>query len=157
MGIKLIIKDADFANVAVSKSSNCVLVGCPQSMWEDAGTVAPSNAGDFGYVCPNKGKVVGITINARETYNNGYVRVFEENNGTALAELSINIQAGLHTYYFDNPLEIEDGQIITYRGASTLYAENAQSNYITNNNGGYVDHNPPYRIYSYNFIVATED
>lgn len=170
MGVRLVIKGADFSTNAVSKSQNYekVKVGTNPALWDlanvDAGkstTGEWTNLG-FGFKCDYDGYITGIEtmpILAKGvirvvTYNSG-------NNGVVATSNDIEVEQG-QTSFVCSPVRITSGQIVTIlvkrlaKGTVVKYGHTGGD--VKTYTGGNTDyHGSEFRVYPWNFIVSVPE
>lgn len=159
MGIKLIIKGANFFQNAVSHSSNYeeVVGGTSENLWSNALYQVQPNSTAYGFICPYDGYVTGIRIkigsaNTQVTPN---VLIYEAGatNYLRKSTLKSEVETGIHEYELSEPLLVSQGQVVAINNLAFFYNDgDADGDWQTTSKGGQLQ-NPPYRIYTFNFIM----
>lgn len=162
MGTKLIIKGADFSNVAASKSSNYkkVTVGTSESLWPNA-SVEATIAGGYGYLVNKNGYITRVKVDANSDQGARTPVVSIFNEGVASdtyvdrSTLTESVTQGAKTYNLTKPLQITEGQVVTLEGVAFNYAQTG-GDAVTNSYQGVVNEANSHRIYRISFVMLEE-
>lgn len=164
MGTKLIIKGADFSNVAVSRSGNYkkVTVGVSESLWPYAEFASAASSIGYGYLVNENGYITQVKVDANEDQGQTTpeVRIFNERvsdndqyvDNTTLTE---SVTQGVRTYNLTKPLQITEGQVVVLKGVSFKYSPTG-GDAVTSSRNGVINEAQSHRIYRLSFIMIEE-
>lgn len=162
MGIKIIVKGANFSAHAVSQSPNYEesLIGSSKTLWNNAGSTA--SAGAYGVLVPSDGYVSGIIIKSPSAASEKFIiRIYEKNSETQIGEYDVMpspIGEGENEYVFTSPIPVEEDQVICIGGGSNavkFYYASSGGDYPVSTSYGYVPESG-WRIYTFDFVLQTE-
>jgi hypothetical protein len=165
MGTKLIIKGADFSNVAVSRSSNYkkVAVGVSESLWPNALVEATVGTAGYGYLVNKNGYITQVKVDANSDQGaiTPVVSIFNEGetDDTAYVDrstLTESVTQGVKTYNLTKPLQIAEGQVVVLKGVAFYYAQTG-GDAVTNSYQGVVNEANSHRIYRISFVMLEEE
>lgn len=160
MGRKLIIKGADFSQNAVSHSPNYeeVVGGTSENLWSNALTEVKPDYTAYGFICPYDGYVTGIRIKigSANTQVTPTVLIYEAGattyrNFLRKSTLKSEVETGIHEYELSEPLLVSQGQVVAINHLVFFY-KGWDGDWQTTSCYGQLQ-NPPYRIYTFNFIM----
>lgn len=164
MGTKLIIKGADFSNVAVSRSGNYkkVTVGVSESLWPYAELASAASSIGYGYLVNGNGYITQVKVDANgdQEHATPEVRIFNEGvsdneqyvDKTTLTE---SVTQGVGTYNLTKPLQITEGQVVCLTHVSLNYSSTG-GDAVTNSRNGVIKESESHRIYRISFIMLEE-
>lgn len=159
MGKRLIIKGADFSNVAVSKEEVVqeLTFGTSRSFWSKATTKLSALAYGTGYSIPKTGKIVSMTVSAD---NAGFIAIatYRLLGGSWVRQnlTGKDLVQGINVVELDFQVEEEDiVQVNVNDGASPISYGNGKGDYPTVTDG-VVDSHPHALPFDFD-VVYTEE
>lgn len=164
MGTKLIIKGADFSNVAASRSSNYkkVTVGVSESLWPNALVEVVVGTSGYGYLVNKNGYITQVKVDANSDQGaiTPVVSIFNEGDSAIdtyvdRSTLTESVTQGVKTYNLTKTLQITEGQVVTLKGVAFNY-DQIGGDAVTNSYNGVVNENNSHRIYRMSFVMLEE-
>lgn len=157
MGIRLIIKGADFSANAVSHSGDYSTMnyGTSKSLWSTATSNTPLLSLGIGYISPRTGILDSLDILAAK---DGSIKVYVQDpvSGTEKAATSANVVAGEQTIALGG-LPVNEGEYIMVRASEAGVTKfgNASGD-VPSVTDGLVDRTTPH-AFTFQFAIIYEE